>query len=239
MKEKYDLIFGLGSFPEVANLLKEKELQIYDFPFDKISGGDLFTRLSLLLLDFSDFIEQKNIIKQENIPVEGCIQYKDIKTGFIYNYDFDDKIPVENNYPLVKLRYDKYIRNLNVCIKAAKKILILYVENPQFKEDDVDNEDLILEVLQKLKYKYPKKEFKFLYVKHDENANDIKVSAVGSFAQKIILNFYKRFSEMSAYEFDLVSLSIIISNLALKQSFRQKKILYLQRIIKFLRNFSN
>lgn len=239
MKEKYDLIFGLGSFPEVANLLKEKELQIYDFPFDRISGGNLFTRLSLLLLDFSDFIEQKNIIKQENIPVEGAVQYKDIKTGFIYNYDFDDKIPVENNYPLVKLRYDKYIRNLNVCINAAKKILIIYVENPQFKEDDVDNEDLILELVQKLKYKYPKKEFKFLYVKHDENANDIKVSAVGSFAQKIILNFYKRFSEMSAYEFDLGSLSIIISNLALKQSFKQKKILYLQRIIKFLKNFSN
>ncbi len=239
MKEKYDLIFSLGSFPLVSELLKEKELQIYDFPFDKISGGDLLTRLSLLLLDFNDFIEQKNIVKQENMPVEGVVQYKDIKTGFIYHSDFDEKIPVENNYPLVKLRYDKYIRNLNVCINVAKKILIIYVENPQFKEDDVDNEDLILELVQKLKYKYPKKEFKFLYVKHDENAKDIKVSAVGSFAQKIILNFYKRFSEMSAYEFDLVSLSIIISNLALKQSFRQKKILYLQRIIKFLRNFSN
>lgn len=238
MKEKYDLIFGLGSFPEVAKLLKEKELQIYDFPFDKISGGNLFTRLSLLLLDCNNFIEQKNILKQENMPVDGVVQYKDVQTGFIYHSDFDDNIPVENNYPLVKLRYDKYIRNLNVCIKASKKILILYVENPQIKEDDIDNEDLILELVQKLKYKYPKKEFRFLYVKHDENAKDIKVSPVGSFAQKIILNFYKRFSEMSAYEVDLVSLSIILSNLKLKQSFKQKKILYLQRIIKFLGNFS-
>ena len=139
MKEKFDLIFSLGSFPLVSELLKEKELQIYDFPFDKISGGDLFTRLSLLLLDCNNFIEQKNIVKQENVPVEGVVQYKDFQTGFVYNLDFDDNIPVENNYPLVKLRYDKYIRNLNVCIKAAKKILILYVENPQFKEDDVDD----------------------------------------------------------------------------------------------------
>lgn len=238
MKEKYDLIFSLGSFPLVSKLLKDKELQIYDFPFDKIIGGDLFTRLSLLMLDCNNFIEQKNIIKQENIPVEGAVQYKDSKTGFIYNSEFDNNIPVENNYPLVKLRYDKYIRNLNVCIKAAKKILIIYIENPQIKEDDVDNEELIIEALQKLTMKYPNKNFKFLYIKNDENSKEIKVTPINNNSQKIIMNFYKQFSEMSSHEIDLNILSIILSNIQLNKSFKQLKMIYLQRLIKLIGSFN-
>lgn len=238
MKEKYDLIFSLGSFPLVSKLLKDKELQIYDFPFDKIIGGDLFTRLSLLMLDCNNFIEQKNIIKQENIPVEGAVQYKDSKTGFIYNSDFDNNIPVENNYPLVKLRYDKYIRNLNVCIKAAKKILIIYIENPQIKEDDVDNEELIIEALQKLTMKYPNKNFKFLYIKNDENSKEIKVTPINNNSQKIIMNFYKQFSEMSSHEIDMNILSIILSNIQLNKSFKQLKMIYLQRLIKLIGSFN-
>ncbi len=238
MKEKYDLIFSLGSFPLVSKLLKDKELQIYDFPFDKIIGGDLFTRLSLLMLDCNNFIEQKNIIKQENIPVEGAVQYKDSKTGFIYNSEFDNNIPVENNYPLVKLRYDKYIRNLNVCIKAAKKILIIYIENPQIKEDDVDNEELIIEALQKLTMKYPNKNFKFLYIKNDENSKEIKVTPINNNSQKIIMNFYKQFSEMSSHEIDMNILSIILSNIQLNKSFKQLKMIYLQRLIKLIGSFN-
>lgn len=238
MKEKYDLIFSLGSFPLVSKLLKDKELQIYDFPFDKIIGGDLFTRLSLLMLDCNNFIEQKNIIKQENIPVEGAVQYKDSKTGFIYNSDFDNNIPVENNYPLVKLRYDKYIRNLNVCMKAAKKILIIYIENPQIKEDDVDNEELIIEALQKLTMKYPNKNFKFLYIKNDENSKEIKVTPINNNSQKIIMKFYKQFSEMSSHEIDMNILSIILSNIQLNKSFKQLKMIYLQRLIKLIGSFN-
>ena len=238
MAEKYDLIFSLGSLPLVSSLLKDKELQIYDFPFDKISGGDFLTRMSLLLLDCENFIEQKNIIKEENIPVEGVIQYKDLKTGFIYHSDFDNSIPIENSYPLVKLKYDKYIKNLNLSIRAAKKILIYYVENPQIKEDDIDNEDLILEAILKLKYKYPKKEFKIIYVKNEENVSNIKMSKISkTSSEKIIFNFYKRFSEMSAYKLDLNVLSIICSNVKLNKSFKQQKMILIQRLIKFLGNF--
>lgn len=237
MKEKYDLIFSLGSFPLVSNLLKEKELQIYDFPFDKISGGNFLTRLSLLLLDCNNFIEQKNIIKEENIPIEGAVQFRDSQTGFIYHSDFDNELPIENNYPNVKIKYDRYIKNLNILIKSAKKILILYVENPQIKEDDVDNEELVQEAIEKLKYKYPQKEFKLIYVKNDGNIHNVKVSPIGNHSEKVILNFYKRFSEMSAYEIDVSVLSLILSNIDLNKTFKQKKMIYLQKLIKFLNNF--
>ena len=238
MKEKYDLIFSLGSFPLVASILRQKELQIYDFPFDKISGGDFLTRMSLLLLDCRDFIEQKNLVKEDNPSKSDVVQIKDIKTGFVYYSDFDKKLPIENIYPSIKQKIDKYIKTLNILLRAAKKVLILYVENPQLKEDDVDNEDLVKEAIEKLKYKYPQKEFKLIYVKNDGNIHNVKVSPIGNHSEKVILNFYKRFSEMSAYEIDVSVLSLILSNIDLNKTFKQKKMFYLQRLINFLSKFS-
>ena len=238
MSEKYDLIFSLGSFQLVSQLLKDLELQIFDFPFDTISGGDFFTRMSMLLLDCNNFMEQKNIVAQENTPLEGMTQYKDLKTGFIYHNDFNPQILIESNFPSVKLKYDRYIKNLKLCINAAKKILIVYVENPQIQEDDDDNASLVIEAIQKLKTKYPKKEFKILYAKNDEDVENLKVIELGKNAEKMSFNFYRKFSDMSSYFVDTSMLSMIFTDIELKKTFRQKKMMYIQRLIKFLSKFS-
>lgn len=237
MAEKYDLIFSLGTFPLVSLLLKEKGLQIFDFPFDNVIGADFFTRMSMLLLDCNNFMEQKNIVAQENTPVEGVTQFKDTKTGFIYPNDFNPKLPVENNYPLVKANYDKYIKNLRVCIGAAKKILLVYVENPQIKEDEADNASLILEACQKFRVKYPKKVIKILYIRNNEDLENIKVIELEKNAEKMEFNFFRKFSDASAPVIEPSILAMAFTGIKLKTNWRMKKILFYQKLLKSIIEF--
>lgn len=239
MAEKYDLIFSLGAMPVISQMLRDNELQIFDFPFDRVSGSDFLTRMSLLLLDCNNFIEQKNIVEQKDTPREGLTQYKDIKTNFIYPFDFNPAILIENNYPAVKARYDRYIKNLRLCINAAKKILIVYVENPQMKEDDSDTSELVLEASQKLKQKYPNKDFRIMYAKNDEDSENMKVIEIGKNAEKLVFNFYKKFSDVSSSFIDVSMLSMIFTDIELKKSWKMKKMFFLQKLLNQITSFRN
>lgn len=234
MAEKYDLIFSLGSTPITSDILKENELQIFDFPFDKICGGDFFTRMNLLLSGCQNFMIQKDIAILKNTPREGMVQYKDMRTGFIYPFDYNPALPVENNFPSVKLRYDKYIKNLRICMNNAKKILIVYIEDPTIKEDEETNSSLVIEACQRLKAKYPKKDFHLLYVRNDDDAENMKVIQLGKDAEKFAFNFYRKFSEMSSYYIDKSLLSTVFTDIKLKVNWRLKKILMLQKLLNML-----
>lgn len=234
MAEKYDLIFSLGSTPITSDILKESELQIFDFPFDKICGGDFFTRMNLLLSGCQNFMIQKDIAILKNTPREGMVQYKDMRTGFIYPFDYNPALPVENNFPSVKLRYDKYIKNLRICMNNAKKILIVYIEDPTIKEDEETNSSLVIEACQRLKAKYPKKIFHLLYVRNDDDAENMKVIQLGKDAEKFAFNFYRKFSEMSSYYIDKSLLSTVFTDIKLKVNWRLKKILMLQKLLNML-----
>lgn len=234
MAEKYDLIFSLGSTPITSDILKESELQIFDFPFDKICGGDFFTRMNLLLSGCQNFMIQKDITILKNIPREGMVQYKDMRTGFIYPFDYNPALPVENNFPSVKLRYDKYIKNLRICMNNAKKILIVYIEDPMLKEDEETNSSLVIEACQRLKAKYPKKDFHILYVRNDDDAENMKVIQLGKDAEKFAFNFYRKFSDMSSYYIDKSLLSTVFTDIKLKVNWRLKKILMLQKLLNML-----
>ena len=234
MADKYDLVVSLGSMPITSELLREKELQLYDFPFDRIFGGNFYTRMNMFLLDCCNFMEQKNISMQKDTPTEGMVQYKDLATGFIYPYDFNPNLLIESNFPAVKMRYDKYIKNLKICLKAAKKILLVYVENPQMPEDDDETSHLIMEASQQLKEKYPKKSFHILYAKNDEDIENIKVIQLGKDAEKIAFNFYRKFSDMSSYYIDKTMLETFLTDIKLKTNWRQKKMFLIQKLINML-----
>ncbi len=234
MAEKYDLIFSLGSTPITSDILKENELQIFDFPFDKICGADFFTRMNLLLSGCQNFMLQKDIAIFKNTPREGMVQYKDLRTGFIYPFDYNPALPIENNFPSVKLRYDKYIKNLHICMNNAKKILIVYIEDPTMKEDEETNSSLVIEACQRLKAKYPKKNFHLLYVRNDDDAENMKVIQLGKDAEKFAFNFYRKFSDMSSYYIDKSLLSTVFTDIKLKVNWRLKKILMLQKLLNML-----
>lgn len=234
MVEKYDLIFSLGAAPITAEILKDMELQYFDFPFDRVLGSDFFTRMNLFLKGLSPFVEQKNLKLEKDTPSEGMFQYKDLETGLIYNNDIANfNLPIENNYPSLKLRYDKYIKALRLCVNQAKKILIVYIENPIMKEDDETTTDLIAQAIEKLKIVYPNKEFKIIYVKNEEDENaDMKIIQMDKAAEKIVFNFYRKFAEMSSYFIDIEALKLILTDIELKKNWNQRKIFFLQRILK-------
>lgn len=120
----------------------------------------------------------------------------------------------------------------------AKKILIVYVEDPTVKEDEENNVNLVLEACQKLKSKYPKKSIHILYIRNDEDAENMKVIQLGKDAEKFAFNFYCKFSDMSAYYINKPLLSTIFTDIHLKVNWRLKKILIIQKLINLLSKVS-
>lgn len=240
MSDKYDLILNLGSMPIITQLLKELELQIYDFPFDNISGSDFLNKMTSLLLDCNNFMEQKDLTVQKDTPSAGRTQVKDMKTGYIYSLDFNPEIPIENSYPAVKKRYDKYIANLKICIKAAKRILITYVENPIIKEDQNEINELIVEASIKLRYKYPNKNINILYIKNNDNESaEFQVVEVCQNATKFIFNFYQNFSDLSSRRINLGILALAFEGIELNKSIKQKQRLFKEKLLNKISNFKN
>src|SRR5574344_2379279 len=130
MSEKYDLIFSLGSGPLTASILKKLDLQFHDFPFDFIYGSDFLVKMSMFINKCRGFVTKANIVEIGEHPVLKIKQFQDIKTKFIYPFDFNPDLPIENTYPGVKAKYDKYIKYLYLFIKHSKRILIVYIEDP-------------------------------------------------------------------------------------------------------------
>ncbi|MGN1154351.1 MAG: hypothetical protein ACI4S3_10005, partial [Candidatus Gastranaerophilaceae bacterium] len=99
------------------------------------------------------------------------------------------------------------------------------------KEDDEDNMSLVLEATQKLKNKYPNKNFKILYVKNSEDIENMKVIQIANNAEKFEFNFYRQFSEMSSKYIDASILSTVLTDIELKKSWRQKKLFFYQKLL--------
>lgn len=232
MSEKYDLIFSLGATPLTAELLKKLDLQVQDFPFDLISGSDFLTKMSMFINGCRDFMAQSNLKDIGENPITKNKQYQDIKTNFIYAYDFNPTLPIENTYPAVKTRYNKYIKNLYLYLKHSKKTLIVYIEDPTRPEED--NDSLIMEATLKLREIYPKSEINILYAKNDSDSEDMKVIKINKSSYKFIFKFYGQFVEGLPKIIDESMVSIIFEDIELKQDWTRKKIFFIKKIIAFL-----
>jgi len=90
---------------------------------------------------------------------------------------------------------------------------------------------LVLEATHKLKEKYPKKEFRIMYVQNDEDAENIKYIQIGKDAEKICINFYRKFSEASARQIDLEILGLVFEGIELKKTWQQKKLFFYQKLL--------
>lgn len=233
MSENYDLIFGLGASLLTADFLKKKNFQIFDFPFDYINGSNFLIRMSMFLNGCKNFIHKQQISEFGENPLFKRKQFIDKETQFIYPFDFNPDVPVENSYPTVKARYDKYIKHLYLFLRNAKKILIVYIEDPMTPEED--NDALIIEATGKLKKLYPEKEFNIIYVKNDDNDNEnMNVLKLNKNAYRFTFKFYGQFIEGTPKILEEKLLSSVFADIKLKADWNTKKMLWLQKAIQFL-----
>ena len=70
-----------------------------------------------------------------------------------------------------------------------------------------------------------------MYVQNDEDAENIKYIQIGKDAEKICINFYRKFSEASARQIDLDILGLVFEGIELKKTWQQKKLFFYQKLL--------
>lgn len=162
---EYDFIFGIGAACSCTQTLRNCCLQFRSYPLDWLYGGDLKTRIDLLVNHFTDFINQEDLKKvdEKDYPLHRDI-YCNLKNGIVFNHDFEFHQRLEDTYPAVKEKYDRRIKRLYEHIKSAQKILIVYMQSPDTTISIKKAEKQIKQNFFKITEKYPDKNIQLLYL---------------------------------------------------------------------------
>mgnify|MGYP002518438945 CR=1 FL=1 len=138
--KKFDLIFSLGEDCACTSYLRRFHLQEYSYPFDWLTNADFFTRIDLLINDFKGFLEKENLTiiaySYQKAINKHTDDYKDTKTDFYFYHDFDTKMPFDESFALVKVKYQRRIERLYQQIQDSQNILIVWWSRD--KHQDID-----------------------------------------------------------------------------------------------------
>lgn len=182
--KKYDFICPIGESCITSYNLRRKKLQLQALPFDWLMDFKLESFVHYLLNNFSDFMLLENLELYLDIPPTSCDHYKDKQTGTLFVHCFQSKTILQNEYPLVKEKFDRRITRMQENIKNANKILFVYTS----KTDCYSNSDLI-DYYNKIIELYPAKTIDFLYILPIKEKCTYKKFKVSSNITKIIMTF--------------------------------------------------
>ena len=209
----YDLIMSLGAACNCTEALRHLHLQNRSYPFDWIFGSNLSDRVTLLKNRFENWfnIEDFCYLRTE----ENKVLLQNNKTDLIYNHDFfTNKGAVEDQFPIVKAKYDRRInRILNMFDSKEKtKILLVYFQRPIKQPDnweEYSEYDLNL-LIEDLENVFPCSEFNILFVASKDRMYSNKIKYIKCKKNKIMMastyNRYRNAYESSLQKFNLIKI---------------------------------
>jgi len=125
--KKYDFIFGTGGSCRCSMGLREAGLQLLSFPYDWNPGPDFVCRCEYLADGFPNWIDRDLLELTNPEEKENHLHYRNVKTGFTFIHDFHAKHIFDEQYPLVKERYERRIARFFNQIERSSKILVIWV----------------------------------------------------------------------------------------------------------------
>ena len=166
--KKFDLIVSIGEDCACTSYLRRFNLQKYSYPFDWLSNASFETRISLLVNDFEGFLNPENI---EFLDIENhtdCDSYMDIKSKFHFYHDFKKGKTLEENYNIVKDKYNRRINRLYSQIDNSKNILFVW-----WSKDKIQDVEEIKNAYFSLKNKFNTKNISLLCIENSSKKEDI------------------------------------------------------------------
>ena len=167
MKEKFDLIFGVGENCNTSLALRQNNLQIASFPFDWLGFSDLEKNISIILDDFKNFINEEDLEILPNSFNGRTDTYVNKKNNLHFVHDFVPDIDFKKQFIFVKNKYQKRQKRLYELISKSNKVLIVYISS---------HETELSKIIEKYKYiqekiskKFPNIGFSYLYIQSSEN----------------------------------------------------------------------
>ncbi len=166
----FDYIISLGEACFVATMLTNADKRKFSSPFDWIFGGNLQTRLDLILSDFKGFIEKdKMILAPELSPSEAHHMYVNDVNGLIFNHDFLKSLPFEDSYKEVEEKYNRRIERFLDILANSESILLLYFDMLDTKARKL-SQDKLIEYMVRINAKFPKCHIQLLYYQVKDDA---------------------------------------------------------------------
>ena len=136
-----------------ATSLRDAGLRLSSGPFDWLLGPSLKARVDLIANDFAGWFERDDFEFLGNPEKFEHDSYMNRRTGYKFSHDFEIGKPFEKSFPEVRDKYARRIERFYGLIRASRRVLLVWVENPV--EDDRPTDEEVVASLKTLAGKVP------------------------------------------------------------------------------------
>lgn len=159
---KYDCIISVGAACFVPDALKNLKLRKFSGPFDWMYDSDVLTRLYCIYNEFKDYFNYEDFEYIGENSDNGKSIYRNIKTGIIYNHDFEPG-DFKKTFPPIAQKYKRRTDRMIEHLIHDKRVLLVFSEF--MKNGDIKK---ISKIMEDINYKYPAN-IDLLYVNNNKN----------------------------------------------------------------------
>ena len=167
MKQKYDIIYSLGRDCACAMYMKHAYLRACSGPFDWLTNADFETRIDLIINDFQDFLNAKDMMPLEKNPNtqndDNCDYYQNKRNNFYFFHDFPVGVSFKKSFPAVKEKYERRIKRFYDNINKSNRVLFIW-----FSHYHTTSDAFLLKTSKRICKKFGKN-IDFLIIEHTEN----------------------------------------------------------------------
>lgn len=139
-KERFDYVCSLGSSCLCAQSLDDAGLRLSSGPFDWLAGPSLKARADAVVNEFDGWLEPGDFKFLGNPNHFVHDSYLNTKTGFKFPHDFAPGEPFEKSWPEVLEKYKRRIARFYERIRASRRVLFVWLENPVLADQPSDEE---------------------------------------------------------------------------------------------------
>lgn len=136
-----------------ATSLRDAGLRLSSGPFDWLLGPSLKSRVDLISNDFAGWFEPRDFEFLGNPEKFEHDSYRNRRTGYKFSHDFELGKSFEESFPAVREKYARRIDRFYDRIRASRRILLVWLENPVVNDRPSD-EDVVAS-LRTLAEKFP------------------------------------------------------------------------------------
>ena len=205
VRDRYDLVFGIGQACSCSWALREAGLQFASYPFDWVANVDLVGRSRIVADDFRDWLVEDRMEFEKGTPSYNCDIYHNRVTGMGFNHDFPKGVPFKESFPSVRAKYDRRINRLFADIRRSKRVLVVWVGVPGRGVLPAEHVALCLKTFRE---KFPGVEFRMLVIENDPGVS-VKSPRVeeGDGFERISFDYEDRSKEGNRFQVKMKLLS--------------------------------
>lgn len=173
MRQKYDLVLGMGYACSCAQAVRAAGLQFASFPFDwaaSINSPKMSYHIDTICNDFANWFEKKDLVllSQRDVAMWETSEadvYRNVRTDYFFPHDFAKGADFDKAYEEVASKYRRRIARLYELLRSSKRVLLVRLDSPGTKLETTADDCREAQV--RLRAKFPGVAFDAIYLTID------------------------------------------------------------------------